>query len=63
MNFPEGFLTDKIFKIIYDANSNDKNIEDNHDLHYVMLKVSKINSSGSNKRQEENEDISEKYLL
>ena len=42
--------------------SNTNNLE-NHDLHYVMLKVSKIKSSGSNERQEENEEIDEKYLL
>ena len=59
-SFPEGFLSDKIFKIEY-ANDSDS-FENSSSLHYVMLKVSKIKRK-ANKKSEKGEKIADKYLL
>ena len=62
MSFPEGFLSDKIFKIEY-ANANDSaSFENSSGLQYVMLKVSKIKRKVNNKSKN-NEKMADKYLL
>ena len=43
LSFPEEFLNDKIFKIVYDVDRSDTN--NSNSLHYVILKVSKIKST------------------
>ena len=48
LSYPEEFLKETIFKIIYDVNSD--NSFNSISLHYVMLKVSKIKSSVANKK-------------